>query len=378
MARKQFKTDNIVIVCEGNETEYMYFNYFRQKFSHRFSDFKVIASTEVIKRISDENKKLKKLAKKSGDAYIPTYITLRESGDNANENYKEYRRAPAKYAREAYLWKRDKKYSEVWVVYDLDDTDDKDHEVHEKARSLIERESLHKAFSAYSFEEWLLLYDERCAVPFDNSTFDEASDEDAASECEGRNCKHKRNTCHVGCIGGYMEERGYAKKYSETEESSYSKKDGKKYAERIYVDAILRHKAYVNAAWSRSLCNDVFYNCNPYTDVDKLVMRLMGESIDIHWVHQDEWFGIDNHNLSITKASDATLYLKHEGRERCCLTNEQIYWCDADYQKSAEAIMDQNIEFMDSDNSPKPILQNDIYKVLCIKSVNQEIYINFE
>lgn len=77
MARKQFKTDNIVIVCEGNETEYMYFNYFRQKFSHRFSDFKVIASTEVIKRISDENKKLKKLAKKSGEPYIPTYITLR-------------------------------------------------------------------------------------------------------------------------------------------------------------------------------------------------------------------------------------------------------------------------------------------------------------
>ena len=135
MAKKKFNTNNIVIICEGTETEWSYFEYIKNKVENNFADIKVVPSPEDKDTLQElcksENRKLKKLAHQTKEPpkKYPLYVTLVENENDVDTNYNKYRRSPAKYVREAYLWLKEG-YSEAWAVYDLDDTDDPDHSVH--------------------------------------------------------------------------------------------------------------------------------------------------------------------------------------------------------------------------------------------------------
>lgn len=268
MAKKKFNTNNLVIICEGTETEYPYFEYIKNKVKDNFVDIKVILNPDDKKNLDElcerKNRKLKKLAYQTNESpkKYPLYVTLEENEDDIDANYEKYKQAPAKYAREAYLWLKNG-YSEAWAVYDLDDTNDPDHSVHQCANELIESlpSSLHIAFSAYSFEEWILLNFERCATVFQHSAFKKTNEKKEENDCNGRSCHYKRR-CTAECIGNYLTRKGYVESirgtYSDQQtnkDKSYSKNDGKIYAQAIYGNEILRHRAYVNAAWSRSLNN---------------------------------------------------------------------------------------------------------------------------
>lgn len=382
MAKKSFQTNNLVIICEGTETEQPYFEYLAKKVRDQFDDIKVIPSPEeklAAENVrKNQNRHMKKLAAENNEEAkkTPLYVTCIEDEDNIDANYDKYKQAPAKYVREAYLWIKNKGYSEAWAVYDLDDTDDPDHAVHKCAYELIKKNSsLHKAFSAYSFEEWLLLHFERCNTAFRNSAYKKAEGKKHINkpeyDCNGRQCQHKKN-CEAECIGDYLDRKGYANAICKNK--VYSKNDGKNYAQAIYEDEKLRHRAYVNAAWSRSLKKDVeFFDCNPYSDVDQLVMRLLGDNTDIRWIKINEIFKLGVHSFTI-KQEEGSLYLSHQGNESCVLNQNHIFWCDKDYNKKAEAINGININYTVNDNDAKSLFISKKCNILCIKDGNQEFY----
>lgn len=385
MAKKSFNTNNLVIICEGTETEQPYFEFLANKVQYRFDGIKVIPSPKD-KLAADEmraniNRGLRKLAseKKEKAKKAPLYILHIENEPNIDANYNKYKHAPAKYVREAYLWMKIDGYSEAWAIYDLDDTDDPEHLAHECAKDLInDTPSLYKAFSAYSFEEWLLLNFERCDTAFRNSAYRKSKKVDC--ECRGRLCQHKNN-CEAECIGDYLIRKGYANyihaKYSNEDskkkDDQYSKNDGMYYARAIFEDKNLRHRAYVNAAWTRSIKNDVFYDCNPYSDVDQLIMRLIGDKKEIRWIKTSESFTLGAHSFTIEQ-NNGSLYISHQGYETCILNRNQIFWCDDDYTKKAEAISGVNINYTEEENDAKSLMISDNCNVLCIKNDSQEFY----
>lgn len=384
MAKKKFNTNNIVIICEGTETEWPYFEYIKNKVENNFAAIKVVPSPEDKDTLQElcksENRKLKRLAhqtKKPPKKY-PLYVTLVENENDVDTNYNKYRRSPAKYVREAYLWLKEG-YSEAWAVYDLDDTDDPDHSVHQCADELLIENSpyIHKAFSAYSFEEWILLNFERCATAFRHSAFKESKANIKENDCNGRLCQHK-SRCKTECIGDYLTRKGHVdyirSTYPNTQtikDKGYSKKDGESYAQAICKDETLRRRAYINAAWSRSLNNGVFYDCNPYSDVDRLIMRLLNDEKDIRWIKTNEEFTLGVNKFTI-KQKNGTLYISHQGTEICVLNN--LYWCDDNYEFKSSAISGINISFTADNNEDKQLVQSDSYTILCIKNGNQEFY----
>ena len=84
MAKKHFKTNNLVIICEGTETEFPYFEYIKEKIKNNFDDIKIVLSHEEKQALDkfreQENRKLKKIAYKDNECQktCPLYITLEE------------------------------------------------------------------------------------------------------------------------------------------------------------------------------------------------------------------------------------------------------------------------------------------------------------
>lgn len=391
MAKKSFKTNNLVIICEGTETEQPYFEYLANKVRDQFDDIKVIPSPEeklAAEEVrANQNRRMKQLASENNERAkkAPLYVTRPETEPEIDANYDKYKQAPAKYVREAYFWTKNDVYSEAWAVYDLDDTDDTDHSIHECAKKLMDNTpSLHIAFSAYSFEEWLLLHFERCNTEFRNSAYKKAEGKkhinDPEYDCNGRQCQHKKK-CEAECLGDYLGRQGYvdaiSKKYNANYlkkiNKVYSKNDGRIYAQAIYEDEKLRHRAYVNAAWSRSIKKASFFDCNPYSDVDQLIMRLMDEKKEICWVKTNESFTLGVHSFTI-KQEEGSLYLSHQGNVTCVLYKDQIFWCDDDYNKKAEAINGININYTVNGDDTKSLVVSNNCNILCIKDGNQEFY----
>ena len=381
MAKKSLKNNNLVIICEGAETEYPYFEFLANKVRNQFDDIKVIPSPEeklAAEEVrANQNRRMKKLASENNEKAksAPLYVTRLETEPVIDDNYNLYKQAPAKYVREAYLWTKNDVYSEAWAVYDLDDTDDLYHSVHKRAKELKDKTpSLYIAFSAYSFEEWLLLHFERCSTMFRNSAYKKADGKkhikDTEYDCNGRQCQHKKK-CEAECIGDYLDRKGYANAICKNK--VYSKNDGKIYAQAIYEDEKLRHRAYVNAAWSRSLKDASFFECNPYSDVDRLIMRLLDDKKEISWIKADVCFTLGAHSF-IIKQEEGSLYLSHQGNENCVLNQDQIFWCDNDYNKKDDAINGNNINYTENENDAKYLAISNDYNILCIKDGNQEFY----
>ena len=90
MAKREFKTNNLVIICEGTETEYPYFEYIKNKVKDNFVDIKVILNPDDKEKLDklreSENRKLKKLAYQTNKApkKYPLYVTLEENEDDVD------------------------------------------------------------------------------------------------------------------------------------------------------------------------------------------------------------------------------------------------------------------------------------------------------
>ena len=141
--------DNIVVICEGTETEFHYLKELKsiveERLPGRFSDIRVIPTPEELAVCVKRNQAIKKRSLKGGDS-SGRYYTQEE---DLPEDYERYKQQPTRYVREAQLYLIEGSYTEAWAVYDFDNFPD-----HAQARALAEEdERLHIAFSSVSFEE---------------------------------------------------------------------------------------------------------------------------------------------------------------------------------------------------------------------------------
>lgn len=282
MARKSRITEknNIVIVCEGTDTEVKYFtdlkNYVETHFPDRFSDIRIVptASELVVSTNRNKNKKLRTVSK------LAYYIQEESNADD----FDRYKSQPTRYVREAELFILNDGYLEGWAVYDHDNFPD-----HEFAKSHADSIGVKIAFSSISFEEWILVHFERNETAFSRSV----CKEDKHDILCGTGT-HK-DDCHGDiCVGGCLREHKHIPEYGKN-------MDG------LFHHIFDKHKlAIINAAWTRSLHDnkaESFWECNPLTTVDRLVSCLLGYNQDFSWISNPESFTLDRTILKISENS---------------------------------------------------------------------------
>ena len=284
-------SNNLVIVCEGTDTEYQYFTdlkeYVMAHQPDRYCAIKVVPVPE--ERIDRKNPKRNHLTRKLTNA--PQFHYYCKYEDNA-EDYALYCAQPTRYVRETALFMKEDGYSEGWAVFDCDQ-----HPAREEAFRYAEQSNVGIAFSSYSFEEWLLAHFERCPKPFQHS------------ECKanGKEIRCGSSAAGVGdchgtdCIGGRLRQQQYIADYSK----------GKKELFKTYSLPLIKN-AMVNAAWLRYMAKTAVWVSNPYTDVDILVARMLGITVEYRWYSLNSIIRYSGNNIMITRDND-DLVMTNEG-----------------------------------------------------------------
>lgn len=304
--------NNIVILCEGTETEIYYFkelrDYVKANSPDRFSDIKIIPIPLDDTPISPRNSQRKSRQLQPSSAAMRYYI--KEELDSAT--YKQYKAQPTRYVREVQLFMEEDGYVEGWAVFDKD-TFTHHAEAFALATSIT---GLHIAFSSYCFEEWFLTHFERNPYPFmtsvckDGSGKDKGCGTEVVDDCHG----------HI-CIGGRLREYKYIPDYAKNKSSIFTK----------YTLPRLE-QCYVNAAWMRTLLSSsAIYERNPYTDVDILVKRLLGDDRIHHWHELDESFPFCGTEVCIHRM-DKHIVVRNKGCLSVILNNYNCFLCDFELQ----------------------------------------------
>ena len=276
--------NNIVIVCEGTETEYHYLKELKsiveERQPERFSDIRIIPTPEELNVCVKRNQVTQKRSLK-GSSKAGRYYTQEEE---LLEDYERYKQQPTRYVREAQLYLADGSYAEAWAVYDFDNFPD-----HANARALAdEDEHLHIAFSSVSFEEWLLLHFELNRTAFQKSVCKEAK-----KDIRCGTGKHAKDCKGSTCVGGRLRAQNFLPDYDKCGDNLFTT-----------LESRLEH-ARIGSAWTRTLhpAADIWLQ-NPYTDFDRLVNHLLGYPIDYKWVACGEIIStvltqvsVDNGNL---------------------------------------------------------------------------------
>ena len=94
--------DNIVIICEGTETEYHYLRELKsiveERFPDKFSDIRVIPTPDELNVCIRRNQAKKRSLRVSGKS--GWYYTQEEE---LQEDYERFKQQPTRYVREAQL-----------------------------------------------------------------------------------------------------------------------------------------------------------------------------------------------------------------------------------------------------------------------------------
>lgn len=257
MTRRTINVRSLVIVCEGSETEYRYFRdikkYVCKTAPERFTKIHVVPLESEIIKEHNPNRPTRGKMKPAVDVR-PHYWCLYE---DSQQEYDKYKAQPTRYVREAYLFMKQEGYTEAWAVYDKDI-----HPEHKVAYSYAQSiPNMNVAISAYSFEEWLLAHFERNDYAFEHS---DCKNNKKSIMC-GTNI-HAEDCHGTKCIAGRLREQKYIPDYAKNDEGIFEKYT----LPRIFT-------ALVNSAWLRHLSDACIFERNPYTDVDTLVLYLLGE-----------------------------------------------------------------------------------------------------
>jgi len=272
---------SILLICEGDNTEPLYFKSIRKVIQEKQiwgNNFSLI----IIPKIHDEDEEDDQIG-------FPSHKTTRPSKEIKNsgkridgEVEKEFTPLPTKYVREAQLEMNDKSYSEAWAIFDHDSRRD-DHlkAVFDLAKD-EDKGIVRIAFSNKAFEHWYLLHFEQNSTAFNKSECREGKE---PLECGTG--KHTDDCWGSSCICGYLRIMRYLE---------VSTKD------KVYFYPILEprmEQAFINASWLRfhmrslSVTSTANYRTNPYTDVDELVKYLLKDSTEHIWGSMNTEIGIE-------------------------------------------------------------------------------------
>lgn len=304
--KRSTNQNNIIILCEGTDTEFNYFTelkeYVEQTTPERFLNIKVVpGKSEIITHKNPKRSKKRKL-KEDLDT-LPHYWCLHERSE---EEYEKYKQQPTRYIREVQLYMEDYGYTEGWAVFDKDV-----HPDHEYAFQLANSiPNLHVAFSSYSFEEWLLMHFEKNEHAFSHS------------ECISRECgTGVENDCKGElCIGGRLREKKYISDYAKNKKNLFHNYTLPNF-----------HKATINAAWLRHLDENPIYNRNPYTNVDELVSRLLGNENTHEWIKRNIPLALQGTELIIS-LTDNNLNIENAGCRTFLINRQNVFLCGKNYE----------------------------------------------
>lgn len=311
MARERRTTNknNIIILCEGSETEVRYFkdlrNYVNSNYPERFSDIKIVPVVDDVISIKTNKRKQRTLASSSELRYY-------EKEETEANAYKKYKSQPVRYVREVQLFMEEDGYMEGWAVFDRDTFTH-----HVEAFALASSvDGLYIAFSSYCFEEWFLAHFERNPHSFMVSVCKDGNDKD-------KGCgTGVANDCHgTVCLAGRLRECKYIVDYAKNQES-------------IFENYSLSHleRCYVNAAWMRTLSTEPIYQRNPYTDVDLLVKHLLDDNREHHWHEPNQSFEFCGSVISVNY-NDGVFTIRNEGAIPVILNNINSALCNMDCQE---------------------------------------------
>ena len=309
---REMKSNNLVIVCEGTTTEYNYFqelaDYSLANGLSPFSCIKILPAMD--EEIEIKNEKRIKRNFLGGNAKELRYYTKKEQTD---ELYNKYCGQPTRYLREAQLYLLENDYSEGWAVYDKDH-----HADHEGAMELLDSTSnLYVAFSSYSFEEWLLVHFERNPFAYNHSDCCNPKNKHSNSPCSGENC-----------IAGRLRSKNYITDFSKTNKGYFRK-------HTLRDDGSLNPLPLINAVWTRNIHADSNrFFCNPYTDVDVLVMKLL----NCQWGNWNEPISVAGTILVLCREGNVVT-VKNIGNISYVLTKANWQFCNINGLEEHSAVL---------------------------------------
>ena len=317
-AQKRSFKNSLVIVCEGTETEYKYFeelaSIVRREQPDRFSRIKVVPTPEE-KAATDARRSSYK--RKMRNTTQPIFLYHVKEEKSAKE-YAQNSAQPARYVREAQLFMIEDGYSDGWAVFDKDI-----HTGHKRAWELaVQIPRLRIAFSSYSFEEWILCHFERNSHAYYHSL------------CKRQDCGIQHKGCQGRkCLIGRIREKKYIPDFVKSKERLFSNVLAKK------LDT-----AYVNAAWLRSLNKNIVpYQQNPYTNVDELVLQLLDIQDRFEWIKVGEVFEYEGHKF-VLHLNKGEILLAYDGTASLVITPDRFRYCTAE-GKTISAVATTNLVF---------------------------------
>ncbi len=351
--QRDLRANNLVIVCEGTTTEYNYFQelaeYVLVNKLSSFSGIKVLPTPEENIISKNSNKRVKRNFV-GGNAKEFRYYTKKES---SQQLYDKFKGQPTRYLREAQLYLLEDGYNEGWAVYDKDH-----HSDHEGAMQLLESTpNLHVAFSAYSFEEWLLVHFERNGLAYNHSDCCNPKDKKSNPSCMGENC-----------IGGRLRTKNYISNFSKTGTGYFQKYT-------LREDGTLNPLPLINAVWTRSIHMDNNrFTCNPYTDVDVLVKKLLNCVEDYKWGHWNQLIQLAGTTLNVTKEGNV-VHVENCGDIAYVMTMANWNYCDVNGMKKC-SVLSSTCILHKNDSLTFEIMSE--YPLLLIKDSGCSIYFSIE
>lgn len=350
MSRKKRQTkNNIVIVCEGTETEYDYFtglkNYLGD--SGKYYTIKIVPTKEL-EGIQGGSRQ-RRNRKLNGDRDTLRYY---EQVEESRDLYEKYHKQPTRYVRDAQLFLKDSVYTEAWAVFDNDDFPD----LENAFRLASTDDNLNIAYSSISFEEWLLHHFERNAKVFDRS--------DCKTDNKSMDCNKDEGCRGEHCVAGRLRAQGYLPDYKK------NNKDIKKKVREDFFIQTRNHleQARINAAWLRHLQDGPIYERNPYTDVDRLVSRLLGLDKEYVWVRLGEPFKYNGAMISVKKRN-GSIFIKSE--DLCIIVKDKL--TGTDLYGNVAAILLANLTLYSGEES-LPLVVNSPY--LRFDSSSKSIFVD--
>ena len=272
---KQIKSlrRNLLIVCEGEVTEPDYFSRLRRIALGQ----KNWAEIEIRpKPKSDPIEEIATVSKHKTPRQKRTFktVSIIEELDEAESKY-DIKSEPTKWVKEARDGLKEDTFSEVWAVFDHDNRT-KHEEAFQLAQEKINGNRVQIAFSSIAIEHWFLLHFER-----NNYTFSKSKCRSGKEPIECGTKTHSDDCEGKLCLIGYLRYQNYLP-FSESTKKSLAESDFLK----TITETSIRNIAYENAAWLRfKTPHDPLrpFLSNPFTNVDELVQRLLGEEQAITW-----------------------------------------------------------------------------------------------
>lgn len=281
MSRKtQFFRRNLLIICEGEVTEPEYFALLRKKAIDDgiWEEIKIRPKPRSEESVPPSKRSPHKSARPKRKLKPGT---VKDKIDPVEKKY-NIKSQPTCWIKEARDTLKEESFEEIWVVFDDDGRSIKNEEAFQLALESVNGQIVHIAFSSIAFEHWILLHFERNASAFKKSlcrTGDKLHD-----------CGSSMSTDDCGgahCLIGYMRHKHYLPTDSSTKKTEKLAK-----ILRYLNEQNNRQIAYTNAAWLRHIVqHDLLkpYTVNPFTNVDILVQRLLGEEQEITWGRFDQY-----------------------------------------------------------------------------------------